>query len=85
MSSLLTCGLHQLRVQAVGDQRVGQVGEERLQGPGSGVHRHVHHHEVDTVVCGGRGGERARKRDFKNKGMTFSTVCRGCFRGGATR
>lgn len=47
---LLTCGLHQLRVQTVRDQWVGQVGEESLQRSGSGVHRHVHHHEVDTVI-----------------------------------
>lgn len=47
---ILTCGLHQLRVQAVGDQRVGQVRKESLQRSGSSVHRHVHRHKVDAVI-----------------------------------
>lgn len=47
---ILTCGLHQLRVQAVGDQRVGQVSKESLQRSGSSVHRHVHRHKVDAVI-----------------------------------
>lgn len=47
---ILTCGLDQLRVEAVGDERLREVGEERLQRSGGGVDGHVHHHEVDAVV-----------------------------------
>lgn len=59
---ILTGGLHQLRVQTVGDQRVGQIGEESLQRSSSSVHRHVHRHEVDAVIY--RDTEREREFHF---------------------
>lgn len=48
---ILTCGLDQLRVEAVGDERFREIGEESFQRSGGGVDGHVHHHEVDAVVC----------------------------------
>lgn len=48
---ILTCGLDQLRVEAVGDERFREISEESFQRSGAGVDGHVHHHEVDAVIC----------------------------------
>lgn len=55
----LTCGLHQLRVQAVGDQRFREVSKEGFEGPRSSVDGHVHHHKVNALICRQSTGQRS--------------------------
>lgn len=51
---LLTVGFHQLHLHGVGDQRLGQFGEETLHGTGHGVDGEILLCQVQAVICAER-------------------------------
>lgn len=77
---ILTCGLHQLWVQAVGDQRIRQVSKESLQRSGNSIHRHIHRHKVNTVIYREREGEREKRGSTADsQGHSVSEACSVAF------
>lgn len=51
---ILTVGFHQLNLHGVGDQGLGQLGEETLHGTGHGVDSEILLGQVQPVICKGR-------------------------------